>query len=84
MKRRKGYTRLSRKNQVTLPVDVVAAVGLRPGDELRVEAEDGHIVLEPAMSLAERRLAALESIGDKYAGMYPPGYLEQIRREWRG
>jgi bifunctional DNA-binding transcriptional regulator/antitoxin component of YhaV-PrlF toxin-antitoxin module len=39
-------TRLSTKNQVTIPVDSLAAARIRPGDELRVEVEgDGRIVL---------------------------------------
>lgn len=45
-KRRRGYTRLSRKHQVTIPIDVVAAARLEAGDEFKAEAEgNGRIVL---------------------------------------
>jgi AbrB family looped-hinge helix DNA binding protein len=82
MKRRRGYTRLSRKNQVTIPAAVVAAVGLQPGSELKVEAENGRIVLEPELSLAERRREVLRQFAGKFTGMYPPGYLDDLRDEW--
>lgn len=83
MKRRKGYTRLSSKNQITLPAEVVADAGLRPGDELKVERVDGRIVLEPALSLGERRLAAIQRTKGALTGVYPPDYLEKLRDEWR-
>jgi AbrB family looped-hinge helix DNA binding protein len=83
MKRRRGYTRLSRKNQVTIPVSVLERAGVGPGTEFRVEAEDGgRIVLEPEKSLAERRRDALARFAGKYTGMYPPGYLDALRDEW--
>jgi AbrB family looped-hinge helix DNA binding protein len=81
-KRRRGYTRLSAKNQVTIPVAVLEQAGLRPGDELKVGTEDGRIVLEPALSLGERRIQAIERLKGKYTGMYPPGYLDALRDEW--
>ena len=34
--RRRGFTRLSGKNQITIPVDALRRAGLKPGDELRV------------------------------------------------
>ncbi|MBI2912055.1 MAG: AbrB/MazE/SpoVT family DNA-binding domain-containing protein, partial [Chloroflexi bacterium] len=40
-------TTLSSKNQITLPVAVVRALGLAPGDKLSVRIEDGHVVLRP-------------------------------------
>lgn len=83
MKRRRGYTRLSRKNQVTIPVAVLERVGLAPGDELRVHAdESGRIVLEPEASLADRRRAAILKHAGRFTGLYPPGYLEELRDEW--
>lgn len=82
MKRRRGYTRLSQKNQVTIPAAVVAEVGLEPGAALRVEAQSGRIVLVPERSLAERRREALRTYSGIFRGMYPPGYLDKLRDEW--
>jgi hypothetical protein len=46
VKRRAGHTRLSRKNQVTIPVDALTEAHVQPGDEFRVVAEGpGRLVL---------------------------------------
>jgi bifunctional DNA-binding transcriptional regulator/antitoxin component of YhaV-PrlF toxin-antitoxin module len=83
VKRRRGYTRLSRKNQVTNPVAVLERAGVGPGTEFRVEADEGgRIVLEPEQSLSERRREALRRIAGTFSGMYPPGYLDELRDEW--
>jgi AbrB family looped-hinge helix DNA binding protein len=83
MKRRRGYTRLSRKHQVTIPVAVLAQVGLGPGDELRVEAQDGRIVLDPMRTPVELRREAIERAKGALSDVYEPGYLERLRDEWR-
>lgn len=83
MRRRRGYTRLSSKNQVTIPVAVLERLGIRSGDELKVEAESGRIVLEPARSLAERRREAISRSKGALTGVYEPGYLDTLRDEWR-
>jgi bifunctional DNA-binding transcriptional regulator/antitoxin component of YhaV-PrlF toxin-antitoxin module len=70
-------TRLSRKNQATIPVAVLAEAGVQAGEQLRVEAlGPGRIVLTRAEDQFEDLLGAL---GDD---VYPPGYLEELRVEW--
>jgi bifunctional DNA-binding transcriptional regulator/antitoxin component of YhaV-PrlF toxin-antitoxin module len=72
--RRKGHTRLSAKNQATMPVDALRRAGLKPGDALRVEAVGpGRIVLVPAGDPIKRFAGCL-------TGAYPRGYLRAIRR----
>jgi len=83
-RRRRGYTRLSSKRQVTIPIAVLAETRLGPGDELRVDVdEQGRIVLSPSESLAERRRRAIEETAGSLAGVYEPGSLDALRDEWR-
>lgn len=42
---------LSKRGQVTLPMEVRRALGLKPGDPLVVRVEEGRVVLEPAVVL---------------------------------
>jgi bifunctional DNA-binding transcriptional regulator/antitoxin component of YhaV-PrlF toxin-antitoxin module len=75
--RRRGHTRISRKNQATLPVDALRQAGLKPGDELVVEAAGaGRIVLVLVEDLVDRHAG-------KAPGVYPPDYLRELRDEWR-
>jgi bifunctional DNA-binding transcriptional regulator/antitoxin component of YhaV-PrlF toxin-antitoxin module len=75
--RRRGQTRISRKNQATLPVDALRQAGLKAGDELVVEAAGpGRIVLVRAVDLIEEHAG-------KAPGIYPPDYLNELREEWR-
>lgn len=60
-RRRRGYTRLSSKRQVTVPLRVAEELRLNPGDEFRVDVDDGRIILTSALSLRERRLAAIKA-----------------------
>jgi AbrB family looped-hinge helix DNA binding protein len=83
LKRRRGFTRLSSKRQVTLPLGTLTRLGLRPGDEFKVEAEGGRIVLVPSQSLAERRRAAIEATAGGLTGVYEEGGLDRMRDEWR-
>lgn len=76
-KRVRGRTRLSAKNQATIPVEALRRAGLRSGDELRVEAAGpGRIVLVRVADAIARHAGRL-------TGAYPPGYLARLRREWR-
>jgi bifunctional DNA-binding transcriptional regulator/antitoxin component of YhaV-PrlF toxin-antitoxin module len=75
-RRRRGYTRISRKHQATLPVAALRQAGLKAGDELMVEAAGvGRIVLVRADDLIERHAG-------KAPGVYPPDYLREMREEW--
>jgi bifunctional DNA-binding transcriptional regulator/antitoxin component of YhaV-PrlF toxin-antitoxin module len=76
-RRLRGRTRISTKNQATIPVAALRRAGLKPGDELRVEAAGaGRIVL----SRVEETLA---NYAGRLTGIYPKGALERLRREWR-
>ena len=75
--RQRGRTRISAKNQATIPVAALRRAGLGPGDELRVEAAGaGRIVL----TRVEERLARYTG---RLTGVYPKAALQKLRREWR-
>jgi bifunctional DNA-binding transcriptional regulator/antitoxin component of YhaV-PrlF toxin-antitoxin module len=75
-RRRKGFTRVSSKNQVTLPIDVLVTAGVRPGDSLMVEAKaTGEIVLRREEDPLDRYIGSM-------TGMFPPSYLRDLRDEW--
>jgi AbrB family looped-hinge helix DNA binding protein len=81
--RRRGFTRVSGKRQVTIPLRALEATGLGPGDELKVEVDRaGRIVLTPADLVADRR-AAIEATAGSLTGVYEPGELDRLRNEWR-
>jgi len=68
---------ISRKNQVTLPVEALRGAGLAPGDELRVRAVGpGRLELVRAEELVREFAGVFDS------SVYPAGYLEDLRREW--
>jgi bifunctional DNA-binding transcriptional regulator/antitoxin component of YhaV-PrlF toxin-antitoxin module len=75
MPRSKGTTRISAKNQVTLPVGVLRAAGLQPGDEVVVRPTGpGVVQIETARDLLDQLILP--------AGTWPRGAARQLRREW--
>jgi bifunctional DNA-binding transcriptional regulator/antitoxin component of YhaV-PrlF toxin-antitoxin module len=68
---------LSRKNQVTIPVDVLREAGLVPGDDLRVSAVGpGRIEFVKTDDLIA------ELAGSVGAETYPDDYLDDVRQGW--
>ncbi len=68
---------VSRKNQITIPAEVMREAGLEPGDDVRVRsAGPGRIELVKAEELIDEFAGRLDS------ETYPPGYLDDVRAGW--
>lgn len=76
-RRHRGFTRITSKNQVTLPVSTLGDAGLGPGDVLMAVA-DG-----PGRVLLISEEDALKRFAGALTGTYHEGYLDELRREWR-
>jgi bifunctional DNA-binding transcriptional regulator/antitoxin component of YhaV-PrlF toxin-antitoxin module len=74
--RRRGYTRVSAKHQVTLPVATLQQAGLRTGDTLRAE------VRGPGEILLVRDDDPLDRFAGALTGVFRPGELDELRNEW--
>ena len=49
---------------------------------LRLVQEGRRAVDDDAAARVERRRAAIERTAGIFTGLYPPGYLEELRRDW--
>lgn len=68
---------ISSKNQITLPVEALSAVGLRAGDDVVINATaDGRIEISTPEAFIERFAGIFDD------GVYPQGYLGRLRAEW--
>lgn len=56
---REHLTRVTRKGQITVPVEVRRALGLQEGDNVAVLLEDGQVTLERRASVVERTAGVL-------------------------
>jgi len=75
-RRRRGVTRISSQNQVTLPTDALTRAGLSQGDRLRAHVQ------APGQILLVRETDPIEQHAGALTGVYPHGYLDELRREW--
>ena len=67
--------RISTKNQVTIPVAALEEVGLRAGEQVRIEpVGDGELRIRRSSASFEEAFGAL-------TGTYPAGYLDQLDSE---
>lgn len=69
--------KISRKHQVTLPVDALATAGLGPGDDVVIEAEGPDVIV---VRRVQRDVDAGFGVFD---GLYEPGYLDALRADER-
>ncbi len=68
---------ISRKNQLTIPVDVLREAGLEPGDDVRISSVGaGRIELVKTAELIKAFAGCLDE------EVFPPGYLDGVRRGW--
>jgi AbrB family looped-hinge helix DNA binding protein len=68
---------VSRKNQVTIPADVMREAGLTPGDDVRIRSVGpGRIELVKSDELIR------EYAGSFDESVYPAGYLDEVRGGW--
>jgi bifunctional DNA-binding transcriptional regulator/antitoxin component of YhaV-PrlF toxin-antitoxin module len=73
---KKGHTRISSKNQVTIPAAALAEAGLEKGDRLRAEVRGrGKVLLV-------REKDPVEVYAGILKGVYR-GSLDRLRKEWR-
>jgi AbrB family looped-hinge helix DNA binding protein len=71
-------SKISGKNQVTIPVRVLHEAGLAAGDDVVIRATgSGRIEVERADDLIARFAGGLP------ARTYPPGHLDGLRDEWQ-
>ena len=75
-RRRRGRTTISAKNQVTIPVDALAGAGLKVGDRVRAD------VSGPGQITLIREEDPLQQFAGALTGIYPAGYLDDLRAEW--
>jgi bifunctional DNA-binding transcriptional regulator/antitoxin component of YhaV-PrlF toxin-antitoxin module len=74
--RHRGTTRITRKNQATLPVEALRAAGLHAGQRVAVEPTGpGRITIRALDDPLDRHAGAL-------TGTYPTGWLDHLRDEW--
>jgi AbrB family looped-hinge helix DNA binding protein len=74
--RRRGTSRISSKNQITIPAEALRSAGLEVGDRVVARADGaGRVVLEREHDVIAEFAGAL-------TGTYHPSELDELRSEW--
>jgi bifunctional DNA-binding transcriptional regulator/antitoxin component of YhaV-PrlF toxin-antitoxin module len=69
-------SRLSSKNQLTLPVAIMRSAGVSPGDSFQIQVEGPGAI---SIHLANK---AVDEVAGSLTGVYPKDALEKLRAEW--
>ena len=70
------YIRVRHKGQLTLPADVREQLGIQEGDILRLDVENGRVIIENQVVRLRRALEA----SARYFADIPPLEPEELRR----
>jgi len=74
--RRRGTSRISAKNQITIPAEALRNAGLEAGDRVVAHADGaGRVILEREHDVVAELAGAL-------TGTYRPTELDDLRSEW--
>lgn len=68
--------RISSKNQITIPVDVLRASGLAAGDDVFIRSDGERAIVVEARGSRVRRHAGI------FSGLYEEGEIDRLRDEW--
>jgi AbrB family looped-hinge helix DNA binding protein len=75
-KRRRGASKISSKNQITIPADALRNAGLEAGDRVIAHADGaGRVILEREHNVVAEFAGAL-------TGIYRSTELDDLRSEW--
>ena len=75
-KRRRGASRISSKNQITIPAEALRSAGLQAGERVVAHADGaGRVILEREHDVIAEFAGAL-------TGTYRPCELDDLRSEW--
>ena len=69
-------SRVSTKNQITIPAAVLNASGIEPGDQVEIRADGAGRVS------VIRRAEVVDRFAGSLTGFYKSGELEHLREEW--
>lgn len=73
---------ISSKRQLTIPSQIFQAVGLKEGQRVLIEDQDGTIVVKPANDVVER-LAGSVKIPARFASLGIEEIIRRAKKEYR-